>query len=82
MGWRCGEGVEVEACRRGGGYGGGVWRVEGCSLFSEHTFFKQHFYTTSVAPGAWPPSTYLRNVTVLVMMIVTTIFAWPGHGLG
>ena len=26
--------------------------------------FKQHFYTTSVSPGSWPPSTYLKNYTV------------------
>ena len=29
--------------------------------------FKQQFYTTSVASGAWPPSTDLKQATVCVL---------------
>ena len=62
---------------RGGGRGGGRrWREEvegggggrrwrGGAFFFFHMYdFKQHFYTTSVAPWAWPPSTCLKHITV------------------
>ena len=55
-----GGGVEVE--RRGGGV---VWRWGGGGVANTKTCgFKLVFYTTSLAVAGWPPSTYLKNVTV------------------
>ena len=63
-GWK-GEGVEGEGGGASRWRNGGVeegWTVEGgVELIIEICDFKQHFYTTSVAPGAWPFSTCLET---------------------
>ena len=53
-GWSDGEG---EGWRGGAAEG---WRQAESIVVFNTTGFKQHFYTTSVAPGAWPPSTCFK----------------------
>ena len=53
-GWSDGEG---EGWRGGAAEG---WRQAESIVVFNTTGFKQHFYTTSVVPGAWPPSTCFK----------------------